>query len=150
MISNSIKPLDLVQISGISETPVICIVSPSGDQIILSTKTHLSNALVDDRILHANLGSLINLVGVDTQLYSEIVQYVCDISNSSSATASKDVLRLARAFNHIKENNDIKSLLYDASLKDVIKDALLYADELQEHVEKAHFAIVKLSLPSSN
>lgn len=64
-ISNSVKPLDLVLISGISSEPVVCIVSPSGKEVILSTQAALSNAIVDQRIIHSNLGSLIQLVGID-------------------------------------------------------------------------------------
>lgn len=147
-ISNSIKPLDLVLVSGITSEPVVCIVSPGGKEIIISTSTPLSNALVDDRILHSNLGSLIQLVGEDTGVYYEIIQSHCDTSNINSSQATKDCLLLARAFNYIKLNYDIKSLTCEASFKDVVRESLLYANEVQQNIEKAHYAIIKLTTPS--
>lgn len=148
MNSISIKPLDLVLVSGITSEPVVCIVSPSGKEVIISTSTPLSNALVDDRILHSNLGSLIQLVGEDTGVYYEIIQSLCENSNINSSQVSKDCLLLARAFNYIKLNYDIKSFVSDPSLKDVVKESLLYANEVQQNIEKAHYAIVKLTTPS--
>ena len=148
MNSISIKPLDLVLVSGITSEPVVCIVSPSGKEVIISTSTPLSNALVDDRILHSNLGSLIQLVGEDTGDYYEIIQSLCENSNINSSQVSKDCLLLARAFNYIKLNYDIKSFVSDSSLKDVVKESLLYANEVQQNIEKAHYAIVKLTTPS--
>lgn len=144
-ISNSVKPLDLVLISGISSEPVVCIVSPSGKEVILSTQSALSNAIVDQRIIHSNLGSLIQLVGTDTGIYSEIIQSICDNNNTTPAQASKDCLLLARAFNYIKMKYDIETLANTALLQDVIKESLQYANEVQKNVEKAHYAIVKLN-----
>lgn len=149
-ISNSINPLDLVLISGISSQPVVCIVSPNGKEVIISTNTPLSNALVDDRIIHSNLGSLIQFVGSDTGVYSEIIQSICDISNITPAQASKDCLLLARAFNYIKSNYDFKLLTSSESLKDVVSESLLYANDVQLNVEKAHYAIIKLNSSGSN